>query len=319
MRALEALTIAKASSASLRIAATSLSRRRSRIGRTCRQPTEACAYQVPRVSCRSNTSVSVRCSPRGARAGPYSPRRTRPACRILHRHHDVEAGLAQVGDRRWQLRVEHIDHAALLRPFAGKPRSPISSCSRVSRRTFSTWSSSPNSTSSTASRARRARTHRARDGTWRSRARARSWCGRPARPRWRKLHQVLGRIHRGVEAAEMACAHGAPPEQRPQLQLHRRGERERALRADQDVREVEIVAAGHDRRRGCSRRSAAAPWENALDLLGFALPDAAGGRGQGRAAVKSAGASERSGAVGCDAQLVGQHRIDRDDVFRIMP
>ena len=43
------------------------SRRMSRIGRTCSVPTEACAYQVPRVPCFSNTCVrrsvySARCS-----------------------------------------------------------------------------------------------------------------------------------------------------------------------------------------------------------------------------------------------------------------
>ncbi len=40
-----------------RIAFTSFSWRRFRTGRTCRQPTEACAYQVPRVPCFSNTCV----------------------------------------------------------------------------------------------------------------------------------------------------------------------------------------------------------------------------------------------------------------------
>ena len=31
---------------------------------------------------------------------------------LLHRHHDVEAGGAQLGDRRLQFRIEHVDHAA---------------------------------------------------------------------------------------------------------------------------------------------------------------------------------------------------------------
>ena len=50
-------TNANACSAMARIALTSLSSRRLRIGRTCRQPTEACAYQVPLVPFFSNTSV----------------------------------------------------------------------------------------------------------------------------------------------------------------------------------------------------------------------------------------------------------------------
>src|SRR5215468_6247282 len=41
-----------------RIASTSCSRRRLSTGRTCRQPTEACAYQVPRVPCLAKMSVS---------------------------------------------------------------------------------------------------------------------------------------------------------------------------------------------------------------------------------------------------------------------
>ena len=49
--------IAKASSAMARIAFTSFSCRRLSTGRTCRQPTEACAYQVPRVPCFAKISV----------------------------------------------------------------------------------------------------------------------------------------------------------------------------------------------------------------------------------------------------------------------
>ncbi len=63
---LNARTIAPASSAIARIFCAP-SRRMSRIGRTCSVPTEACAYQVPRVPCLANTCVrrstySARCS-----------------------------------------------------------------------------------------------------------------------------------------------------------------------------------------------------------------------------------------------------------------
>ena len=50
--------MSKASSAIARIALTSFSSRRLSTGRTCRQPTEACAYQVPRVPCFSKMAVS---------------------------------------------------------------------------------------------------------------------------------------------------------------------------------------------------------------------------------------------------------------------
>src|SRR5262249_60278023 len=34
---------------------------------------------------------------------------------LLHRHHDVEPGGARLGDRRLQLRIEYLEHAAPLR------------------------------------------------------------------------------------------------------------------------------------------------------------------------------------------------------------
>ena len=59
-----------------------------------------------------------------------------------------------------------------------------------------------------------------------------------------KLDDVLRRRHRLVEAAEMAGADRAPAEHRRQLQFDRGGERQRALGADQDVREVDVVSPG---------------------------------------------------------------------------
>ena len=51
-------TMAKASSAIARMVFTSLSSLTLRTGRTCRQPSEAWAYQVPRVPCFSKIAVS---------------------------------------------------------------------------------------------------------------------------------------------------------------------------------------------------------------------------------------------------------------------
>ena len=95
-----------------RIAFTSFSCRRFSTGRTCRQPTEACAYQVPRVPCFSNTCREalrvVRKVDQRHRAildeGDRLPL-------LLHRHHDVEAGGAHVRDRGLQRRIGHFDHA----------------------------------------------------------------------------------------------------------------------------------------------------------------------------------------------------------------
>ena len=51
-------TRAKHSSAMARIFLTSSPSFMFSTGRTCRQPTEACAYQVPLVPCLANTSFS---------------------------------------------------------------------------------------------------------------------------------------------------------------------------------------------------------------------------------------------------------------------
>ncbi len=109
--------MANASSAMARIAATSFSRRRLSTGRTCRQPTEAWAYQVPRVPCL----VEHLCEPLGVvgevleRHRAVLDERHRLAG-LLHRHHDVEARGAHLGDRRLQCGIEHLDDAAEFRP-----------------------------------------------------------------------------------------------------------------------------------------------------------------------------------------------------------
>ena len=179
-------TIAKASSAMARIAFTSLSSRRLSTGRTCRQPTEACAYQVPRVPCFSNTSVS--------RVGVFGEMLERHRAildegdrlsLLLHRHHDVEAGGAHIGDRGLQRRIEHLDHAAPVRAGLVPAEAEIAHQSRAALAAGADFRPGrPRRTRPAAWRpARRARTARASGGTSRSRAPARSWCGRPARPR----------------------------------------------------------------------------------------------------------------------------------------
>ena len=54
---LNRLTRSQAASARTRMVRTSAASFMSRIGRTWRQPTEACAYHVPRVPLRPNSSV----------------------------------------------------------------------------------------------------------------------------------------------------------------------------------------------------------------------------------------------------------------------
>ena len=138
-----------------RIAFTSFSSRRLSTGRTCRQPTEACAYQVPRVPCFSNTSVS-RCGVVGEmleRHRAILDEGDRLAL-LLHRHHDVEAGGAHIGDRGLQRR----DRAPRRRRPTSRPACPSRSRDRPSARASCfrraqvlVQSSSANSTSRIAS------------------------------------------------------------------------------------------------------------------------------------------------------------------------
>src|SRR5262249_3233675 len=64
---------------------------------------------------------------------------------------------------------------------------------------------------------------------------------------WPELDDVPRGIHRRDEAAEVTGADRAAAEQRRELELDAGRERERALGAHKDVREVEIVAPGHQR------------------------------------------------------------------------
>ena len=197
---------------------TSLSRRRLSTGRTCRQPTEACAYQVPRVPCFSKIAVR-RCGVVGEmleRHRAILDEGDRLSL-LLHRHHDVEAGGAHVGDRGLQRGIEHVDHAAPVR----RRSCPRRSRDRPSARAGASAAHvlvprRPRRTRPAASRrARRARTPRASGGTWRCRARARSWCGRPARPRsGPSLTMCCAASIASIEAAEVADADRAAAEQR---------------------------------------------------------------------------------------------------------
>ena len=109
-------TISKVSSAIARIALTSFSSFRLSTGRTCRQPSEACAYIVPRVPCLAK----MRVEPFGV-VGEMRQRHCAildegdRLALLLHRHHDVEAGGAEVGDAGLQRGLDNFDHAA---PFA---------------------------------------------------------------------------------------------------------------------------------------------------------------------------------------------------------
>ena len=225
-----------------RIACTSLSSRRLSTGRTCRQPTEACAYQVPRVPCLSK---HIR-EPRGVFREMLQRHRAIldegdrfPL--VLHRHHDVEAGGAHIGDRGLQGRIEHIDHAApfgaglvpaeteiahqfvqlfqAAQIFVVIVLAELDQQHRVRRAAHELLERRPEHRDLA-----RQLDHGAVDQLHRDR---------------RKLHEMLRGIHRLIEAAEMAGADRAAAEQRRQLQFDLGREAERAFRADQNMREIE--------------------------------------------------------------------------------
>ncbi len=61
-----------------------------------------------------------------------------------------------------------------------------------------------------------------------------------------KLDDMLRHVHRLMEAAEMAGADGACAKQRRKLELDAGREGKRALRPDKNVRQIEVVATGHE-------------------------------------------------------------------------
>ncbi len=104
---------------------------------------------------------------------------------LLHRHHDVEAGGAHLGDRGLQGGIERLrQRRPICRPAcpsrsrarrsAPSGSSGFAGCRRSRRRRTRPAAPPP---------ARRARICPASGGKWGWRARARSWCGRSARPR----------------------------------------------------------------------------------------------------------------------------------------
>ena len=222
---------------------------------------------------------------------------------LLHRHHDVEAGGAHLGDRGLQRRDR-----------APRPRRPISRRSCPRQAEIAHQLAEPLQAAQVLvlvvlgeldeqDRLGIAAHERvdASGGTSRSRARARAWCGRPARPRSaRACTMCCAASIAVVEAAEMAGADRAPAEQRRKLQLDLGGEAERALGADQNMREIEIVAAGHQRIEIVAADPALHLRKARLDLVGLAR------------AEREQIARERHAAATAAAGRRGRARPDRN-------
>ena len=168
---------------------------------------------------------------------------------LLHRHHDVEAGRAQVGDRRLQAGIEHLDDAAPFRAgpvpaeaeiahqFVKHPQAAqvflVIVLAELDQQDCFRFCSHE--------ALQRRLEDRDRAGQFDHGAVDQLDCDRL------QPNQMLRGVHRLVEAAEMAGANGAATEQRRQLQFDAGREGERALAADQHVREVDVVLSGRQR------------------------------------------------------------------------
>ena len=168
---------------------------------------------------------------------------------LLHRHHDVEAGGAHLGDGGLQGGIENVDHPAPARralvpadaEIVHQLLEPHQAAQVLVLILLGELDKQDRLRIAAHDRVDGGLEHRDLAGEAQHGAVDQLDRDRP------ELDDVLRRIHRRHEAAEMAGADRATPEQRRKLELDPGGERERALGADQDMREVEIVAAGDER------------------------------------------------------------------------
>ena len=167
---------------------------------------------------------------------------------ILHRHHDVEARGPHFANRALQLRIEHIDDTA---PFGAAvvPGNTEIADQRVERRetarvfvvVFGEFNEK-NRLGVTAQERRDGRlVHRDVAGQTQHGA-VDQFDGDRL-----EFDDVLRRGHGLLETPEMAGADGAPSQDRRKLQLDPARKRERAFGADQQMGEIDVVAAGHER------------------------------------------------------------------------
>src|SRR5881396_3525082 len=183
----------------------------SRIGRTCKVPTEAWAYQVPSVPCLRKTCVSE---------SVYSARFSSGTAQSSMKETGLPSPFIDIMMLRPAFLTSHTSRwsaASTMRiTLPGLPRSAISAarCSSLSV----------------------------------GRVRARQADHRPIHELDRgrcELDYVLGCLHRLPESPEMAHAQGPEPGQGRELQMDPLGIRERAFGADQELREVPFAAGIH--------------------------------------------------------------------------
>ena len=204
---------------------------------------------------------------------------------LLHRHHDVEAGGAELGDAGLQRGLGDLDHAA---PFAlrlvpakteiGHQLAELLQSPEVFGLILLGEFDDQHGVGIAA--------HGGADDRLEHRdlAPERDHGAVDQFDRDRpQLHQMLGGIHRLVEAAEMADAQHLVADHRPQLQFDLGGEGQRAFRADQQMRQVVRRIARHQRIEIVAADPALHLWESLGDFGRLALAEIAACRETGRA------------------------------------
>ena len=235
---------------------------------------------------------------------------------VLHRHHHVEPGGADLADRCLQRRVHHLDHAAPARAGAapvvaevahqlGEPQQPAEILAMIVLAELDEQDRL------------RIAAHHGIDRRLEHRDVARQ-AEHGAVDQFdgnrRELDDVLRRLHRALEAAEVAGADRAAAEQRRELELDLGGEAERAFGADQDMREVHVVAAGHERVEIVAADAALHLREARLDHLGLARADLHEVARQRLERGRDVGEIGRDRAE-MQGAAVRQQRIDREHVL----
>ena len=235
--------------------------------------------------------------------------------RFLHRHHDVEAGCADFGDRGLQFRIEHLDNAAPARAAVVPVEAEIAD-QRLERAqaaqiflviVFAEFDQQHRGRRTAHELLQRRAEdidlagefdHRGVDQLNRDRL---------------QTHNVLRAIHSFVEAAEVNRTDRAAAEQRRQLQFDAGREGERALATDQNMREVDVVLSWHQRVEIVAADAALHFRKPRSDFLGLALADdekVVRELPQHRRHVVDVAAHRAE----LGERAIGEQRIDRDDI-----
>jgi hypothetical protein len=236
---------------------------------------------------------------------------------LLHRHHDIEARGAKLGDRRLQIGVEHVDHAAPIGAVVAPIEAEIShqlmqalQSPFVFLRLLGELDQQQCGRGAAHKGFERRPEHRDVAGE--------SDHGRVDeldrnRP---ELDDMLSRRHRLLETAKMASADRTLAKHGRELELDCGGKGERALRADQDMGEVDIVPSRHQRIDVVTADPALHPGKARRDLAGLARAEREQIAGQGlEGRIVGQVGKVRRDRTEMRPGAVSQQCVDGEDVF----